>query len=179
MRLPTLPESELLRRAVAGERDCRAALLHAHGPRVWGLCRRLCPEPEDAYQEIWEKLFGRLDRFDPSGPASLATWISRVAHHHLVDRERTRRRRGEQVPIEALPPADSPERRIGFRLELDRVEDALAELVPEQRRVVVAHCVHGLPMKDIAADEGVALGTVKARLHRARAELFRLLRRHR
>ncbi|TNE84850.1 MAG: RNA polymerase sigma factor [Deltaproteobacteria bacterium] len=177
MRPPTPPESELLRRAVAGEREARAALLEAHGPVVWGLCRRLCAEPEDAYQEIWEKLFRRLGQFDPQGSATLRTWVARVAHHHLIDRERTRRRRGEVAPVEELPPVESGECRVGFRLELVRVEEALTRLVPEQQRVVLAHCVHGVPMKDIAADEGVALGTVKARLHRARAELFRLVRR--
>ena len=176
---PTMP-LDLLRRAANGERAARAALLERYGSRVWGLCRRLSPEPEDAYQEIWEKLFGRLTQFDPSGSASFGTWVSRVAHHHLIDRARSRGRKGQAVPLEALPPvAPTAERRAGLRMELAQVEEALMKLSEDQRRVVIAHCIHGVPLTELAQDEDVPVGTLKARLHRARAELYRRTRRNR
>lgn len=178
MRNPPSDPRDVIKRAAAGDRAARAVLLDAHGPRVWGLCRRLSPEPEDAYQEIWEKLFNRIDRFKPDGTARLGTWISRVAMHHLIDRQRVRKRQPEIAPLEELTTETaSAERRVGARRELEKVEAALTMLSGPHRRVVVAHCMHGLALADIAEDEGVALGTVKARLHRARAELFRRTKR--
>lgn len=178
--MPAEPSHDLLRRATAGERDARARLLEAYGPRVWGQCRRSCPEPEDAYQEIWEKLFGRLDRFDVKGSASFGTWVSRVTHHHLIDRARSRARRRPSASLDAIPPiAPTAEVRLGHRLELEGVEQALLAMSEDQRRVVVAHCMQGVPLTQLAADENVPLGTLKARLHRARAELYRRTRRAR
>lgn len=178
--MPPDPSHDLLHLAKAGDRAARAAILESYGARVWGLCRRLCPEPEDAYQEIWEKLFGRLDRFDATGSASLGTWVSRVAHHHLIDRARRRGRRGHSVSLDALPPAAATaEARVGQRLELEGVEQALMKLSDDQRRVVVSHCIQGVPLTQLAKDEGVPVGTLKARLHRARAELYRRTRRQR
>src|SRR5690606_22014330 len=68
----------------------RADLVAAHGPAVYALCRRLTPDPDDCYQEIWEKVFRALPRFDPGGAASVRTWILTIAHRHLVDRHRRR-----------------------------------------------------------------------------------------
>ncbi len=154
-----------------------ADLLARHGPLVWSLCRRLDPEPEDAYQEVWEKLLRNVGRFDPEGRASLRTWLATVTHRHLIDRHRRRRvRGGEVVPIEGLPAAAGH-----GEGELDRargvrdLERAVAALPEPHRRVVVLHHVHELPLDEIAASEGVAVGTIKSRLHRARARLARIL----
>src|SRR5262245_52043687 len=83
----------------------REGLVSAYGPMVWSLCRRLGPDPEDAYQEVWEKVFGAVDRFDPAGPATLRTWIATVTHRHLVDRHRRRQVRGEVVELGDVPVA--------------------------------------------------------------------------
>lgn len=148
-----------------------------HGPLVWALCRRLDPRPEDAYQEVWEKLLRNLDRFDPRGPASLKTWLATVTHRHLVDRHRRRTTRGEVVPIEGAPPTPARGERELDRLRgMKRLEAAVAGLPEPHRRVVVLHHVHELPLEEIAAVEGVAVGTVKSRLHRARARLASTLR---
>lgn len=148
--------------------------MRAHGPLVWSLCRRLGPEPEDAYQEIWEKVFGAVGRFDPDGPASLRTWIATIAHRHLVDRHRRRAVRGEVVELGELP-APVHEDRSGLLRDVERLEAALQRLPEGHRRVVVLHHLEDLPLEEIAVSEGVPLGTVKSRLHRARARLLELL----
>jgi RNA polymerase sigma-70 factor (ECF subfamily) len=159
------PDPVLLR-AVEGDPVARRALVDRLGPLVWSLCRRLDPDPEDATQEVWEKVLRALPGFDPAGTASLSTWVATIAHRHLVDRHRRRVTRGVAVdPDEAAPPAAAP------RPEQARLESALGRLPEDQRRVVVLHHVHGVALEDIAAEEGVALGTVKSRLHRARARL--------
>jgi RNA polymerase sigma-70 factor (ECF subfamily) len=149
--------------------------VRAHGPSVWGLCRRLCPEPDDAYQEVWEKVLGALARFDPAGPATLRTWILAVTHRHLVDLHRRRRVRGDVVALPELAVVIDADEPIDRQRRVKRVEVALNCLPEGHRRVILLHHLHGLPLEQIAETEGVALGTVKSRLHRGRARLAELL----
>lgn len=152
----------------------REALVALHGPFVWGLCRRLCPEPEDAYQETWEKVFAAIHRFDPAGPASLRTWIGTIAHRHLVDRHRRRRVRGEVVELGDIP-VGADDEGPDVRRRAARLEAALQRLPEAHRRVVVLHHLEGHDLERIAEGEAIAVGTVKSRLHRARARLLELL----
>lgn len=150
-------------------------LLNTHGPLVWSLCVRLCEEPEDAYQQIWEKVLKALPAFDPQGPATARTWIATIAHRHLIDRHRRRQVRGTQVSTEVLveaPRAPAALEEHQRRLQLER---GLRGLPEDQRRVLVLHHLHGVPLATIAEREGVALGTIKSRLHRGRAALVRRL----
>jgi RNA polymerase sigma-70 factor (ECF subfamily) len=136
---------------------------------VWALCWRLDRAPEDAYQEIWEKVLRALPGFDPHGPAALSTWITRIAHHHLVDRHRVRRRRPDAEDDPDRLPAPPAARYADL-------EAAIATLPEAHRRVVVLHHLHEVPLEDIARTEGVPLGTIKSRLHRARNRLAEILR---
>jgi RNA polymerase sigma-70 factor, ECF subfamily len=146
--------------------------LQAHGPLVWALCRRLDPEPEDAWQECWEKVIRALPRFTPDGAASLRTWITTIVHRHLVDRHRRRVARGAVVDVDEVEdPAPSPMLRLVAHDDAVALERALQRLPDAWRRVVVLHHLYDLPLEQIAAEERVALGTVKSRLHRARAAL--------
>jgi RNA polymerase sigma-70 factor, ECF subfamily len=152
------------------------SLVQAHGPRVYALCSRLAPDPEDCYQEIWEKVLGALDRFDPRGPASIGTWIATIARRHLIDRHRRRTVRGEVVPIGGLASPDlALDEALSRRERQARVEAAVQALPEPMRRVVVLHHVHGVPLEQLAEEEGVAVGTIKSRLHRGRARLAELL----
>src|SRR5687767_15768046 len=89
--------------ASRGDPRAQAALVDVHGPRVFAMCARLAADPEDCYQEIWEKVLSALDRFDPSGPASIGTWIATIARRHLIDRHRRQKTRGEVLSIGNLP----------------------------------------------------------------------------
>lgn len=163
-------------RAASGDLRARAELVRSYGPLVWSLCRRLGPEPEDAYQEVWEKVFGALHRFDPEGVASFRTYIATITHRHLVDRHRRRTTRGEVLEIGEIASGPSDmEDQAESRREMARLEAALQRLPEGHRRVVVMHHLEDLPLDEIAANEGIATGTVKSRLHRARARLLELL----
>lgn len=164
--------------AAASKGDLRArnALVDAHGPRVFAMCGRLAADPEDCYQEIWEKVLGALDRFDPGGPASIGTWIATIARRHLIDRHRRRRVRGEVVSIAGLPAVDpAADEALARHQRQARVEAAIQHLPDAHRRVVVLHHLHGIPLEELALDEGVPVGTLKSRLHRGRARLAELL----
>jgi RNA polymerase sigma-70 factor (ECF subfamily) len=173
-KLAPLPDPTV-RLASQGDVTARRALLERHGPLVWGLCRRLSPDAEDDYQEIWEKVFRALVRFDPDGPATLATWIATVAHRHLVDRHRRRKVRGDVVPLGDIPVRDDVEERRDAGRRAARLEAALARLPLDQRTVITLHHLNGVALEDIAVTESVAIGTVKSRLHRGRARLLELL----
>jgi RNA polymerase sigma-70 factor, ECF subfamily len=151
-----------------------ALLLARHGPRLYGLCRALDPDPDDAYQEIWEKVFRALASFDPSGAASLSTWLHGVAHNHLIDRHRKARLRRAE-PLAHEPSADLAPDPLEHRQEVERLRAALATLPDEQRRAVVFHYLDELPVSEVAAREGVPVGTVKSRLHVGRGRLLQWL----
>ena len=167
---------DTLSRAQRGDRDELARILETHGPAVYGVCRRLSPDPDDCYQEVWEKVFAALARFDPNGPAALSTWILTIAHRHLVDRHRRRQVRGVVVPLQDVTD-ESPDPYVhaSDAQRRRRLEHALSQLSDEHRRVVVLHHVQGMSLEALAEGERVALGTVKSRLHRARAALLALL----
>jgi RNA polymerase sigma-70 factor (ECF subfamily) len=161
-----------IRRAAQGDRACREQLVRELGPLVLALCRRLSVEPDDDFQAVWEKVFRSLPRFDPSGPAKLSTWVAALTHHHLLDRQRAAavRARADLQDLLALPREEGPAEREA-RLEL-----ALASLPEELRRIVVAHHLGGLPLSELASQEELPVGTLKSRLHRARALLATALR---
>lgn len=163
--------------AARGNAQARQELVHAHGPLVFALCRRLCSDPEDAYQDVWSKVFGALERFDTARAGQLRAWIATIARRHLVDRHRRARVRGRSEPPDTLAdPGPTPDQ-LANRAELrTRLEAALMQLPIGQRAAVVGHDVHGSPLAELAADEGVAVGTIKSRLHRGRARLAEILR---
>lgn len=149
------------------------ALVAELGPLVWSLCRRLDPDPEDAAQEVWEKVLTALHRWDPAGDKPIAAWVTTITHRHLVDRHRRRLVRGPTLEALDQPAGSpSPERIVAGRQLTLRLEAALPLLPAEHRRVIVLHHLHGVGLDEIAAAEEVAVGTIKSRLHRARARLM-------
>lgn len=173
-------ETALLKKAQAGDTYAQGVFLREMGPHIAGLVRRLGnrAELDDQLQELFEHLLKVLPKFEPNGTAKLSTWVFSVSHRWLLMQKR---KRGltlvpldEAVPLEAQgvrPEAYTHERQLQALLEL-----AVQKLPEEQRRVFVLAQVHHQPLEAIAQAEGVPLGTVKSRLHRARAELLANLR---
>lgn len=167
---PTQPS--WLAQAAVDAPGAREALVAEYGPLVWGLCRRMAAHPEDAYQGSWEKLFRIAGRFDPEGTASEKTWIATVVHRYLVDLHRRGKARGQVVDLSELPPVrPDADERLARRQAKARLEAAIQKLPLNQRRAVVMHHMQGRSLEELAREEGVALGTMKSRLHRARARL--------
>jgi RNA polymerase sigma-70 factor, ECF subfamily len=154
-------------------------LLAAHGGLVYGMCRRLAVDPDDCYQEIWLKVLRALPSFDPAGPAPLRGFVATIARRHLVDQHRRQVVRDKvalAVVRDVEKPASADEALDRIR-DRTRLESALRDLPTDQRHVVVQHHIHGVSLDELAADEGVPLGTIKSRLHRGRARLAERLRR--
>ena len=166
--------ASILQRVAAGEPGAINECLSRFHGLVWSLARRLGAGPadaEDAVQEIFIDLWKSAERFDPS-IASETTFVAMIARRRLIDRGRRRMRRPESAMIEETVSAPGEQ---ADRTEISEAakvaEAAMAQLRPEQQRVLQLAIHHGCSHEQIAASTGLPLGTVKTH---ARRGLIRL-----
>jgi RNA polymerase sigma-70 factor (ECF subfamily) len=160
-------------------------LVRPHFDRLYRLAWRLTgakPEAEDLFQELLIKAYGKLDDLvEIEEPGS---WLCRVMYNLFIDEQRRfARRRMHTVEegqlagegLENLPGGDNPVLD-NERLErIRRLDNALARLSDEHRIVVLLHDTEGYKMSEIEELTGIPVGTIKSRLHRARARLRQIL----
>ncbi len=164
-----------IRAAQAGERAAQEAFVRRYAGPMRALVMRggAVGEVDDVVHELLGKLLAALPKFSLDGPASLTTWVFTVAQRSLIDA--SRRPRLALVPLteaEAVPDGGPSAHDALERRQLgEQLEAALATLPVELRRLFVLAQVHQRPLQELADAEGVPLGTVKSRLHRARALL--------
>lgn len=136
--------------------------------RIYALCLRMsgdAEQAEDLTQDVFIRAWKSLDSF--RGESQLSTWLHRMAVNVCLNwlaRSGKRNRRNTYLDdVSALEERRSatPE----ARMDLER---AIATLPPKARQIFVLHDVEGYRHEDIARMSGVAVGTVKAQLHRAR-----------
>lgn len=165
--------SDLVGLAQAGDPDAFAALYRSHVDRVHALCCRLAGESQAA-AELTQDVFVRAWEALPSfrGESALSSWLHRLAVNVFLGHRRSTSRREKRVfadpepgRLERAPDGLSP----GLSLDL---EQAIAALPERARLVFVLHDVEGYQHPEIAGMTGIATGTSKAQLFRAR----RLLR---
>jgi RNA polymerase sigma-70 factor (ECF subfamily) len=179
----------LVQQCAAGDEDACARLVTDYQRMVYQLGLHLLRDPQEALdlsQEVFLRVFRTLPKF--RGQASLRTWIYRIVINQASNRQRwwRRRHRAQQVPLDdstALPGqlAESrlsamPDQVAEQRETADRVWAALDSLCFDQRTVILLREIEGLSYEEIAESLGVAVGTVKSRLARARQELRQALR---
>jgi RNA polymerase sigma-70 factor (ECF subfamily) len=169
-----------VRRAQAGDRSAQEAFLRRYAGPLHSLVRRcgvVPAETDDLVHDLLGRLIAALPRFQTGGAATLTTWVFTIAQRFMIDV--SRKRHLELVPMEAgltVPDHAPGPHEVAESRELGvRIEAALSRLPVDQRRVFVLAQVHQRPLQEIAEAEGVPMGTVKSRLHRARAALFELL----
>jgi RNA polymerase sigma-70 factor, ECF subfamily len=173
-------DEELLAAFVGGDRQAYEELVRRYATRVYAICYRYFrneADAEDATQETFVTLLRRGSTF--VGGARLSTWMYRVATNTCNDLARKRMRRPRTVPLaghDRAHPEAVEELAATRHLDPD-LRRALELLEPAQREAVVLHDVVGLPYADIAVRSGVAVGTVKSRVHRGHARLAQTLRR--
>jgi len=156
-----------------------AALVHRHGPMVWGVCRRVLRDyhdAEDAFQATFLVLVRRAAAVVPR--EMVANWLYGVAHQTARKARATaakRRSREKQVPDLPEPSVTDPQRGSDVRPLLDQELSRL----PDIYRVAVVLCdLEGKTRKEAARQLGVPEGTLAARLARGRAMLAKRLGRH-
>ena len=160
-----------MRRARAGDRAAFQRLYEEHVGRVYALCLRLTTDPDEAMdrtQDAFVRAWENLASF--RGDAAFSTWLHRLTVNVVFADRRAdaRRRRRSEIAGRSGPDAEPPPRP-GLHVDLER---AIAALPRGAREVFVLYDVEGYGHAEIAEMTGIATGTSKAQLHRAR----RLLR---
>jgi len=161
-----------LARAQQGDTDAFRLLYDEHVARVYALCLRMAGnivEAEEFTQDVFVRAWERLGTF--RGESAFSTWLHRLAVNEVLQSRRSRIRREARVmPTDtetmaqhAAPAAVAP---------MPELEQAIQNLPDGAREVFVLYEIEGYQHQEIAAMTGIAEGTSKAQLHRAR----RLLR---
>lgn len=171
---------DLAAAAASGDRDALERLLAAVEPRVRRIVARMLPHPQDAEEATQDALLSvarSIGRFE--GRSRFTTWLHVVAGNSARGTYRTLKRRAREQPVAELPPAADPRTTsviAGSRLDLLEALEALAQERPELVEPLVLRDVGELDYAEIAAQLDVPLGTVKSRIHHARAFVRPLLR---
>ena len=160
-------------------------LVRPHFDRLHRLAWRLTgqkAEAEDLFQELLIKAYGKLDdlvQIDEPG-----SWLSRVMYNLFIDeRRRYARRRMHTVEegemtgdgLAGLPGTENPEWDHERLERMQKLDSALSQLSDDHRVIVLLHDTEGYKLTEIQELMGVPVGTVKSRLHRARARLREIL----
>lgn len=176
-------EAALVERCAGGDEDACAELVAAHQRMVFTLGLHLLGDRDEALdlsQEVFLRVFRTLSSF--RGQSALRTWIYRIVVNQARNRQRwwRRRCRGGQVSLDehlqrcgemASASEVLPDRLLASKETAARIWQALDRLPFDQRTALILREVDGLRYDEIAFSLGVAVGTVKSRLTRARQAL--------
>lgn len=189
-------ERELVQRAQAGNEDAFGTLMRNHYEPVFRLVNAILRDEHaarDVCQEIWLTVWKNLSSF--RGEAKFSTWIHPIATRRAIDHLRSRKRWFNRfIPfvtdtseseadsgadrVTAAPEAAAagdPRQELEQRERGARFERAIAALPPKHRAVLALREIQGLSYDEIAANLGIARGTVMSRLFHARRLLVQKL----
>jgi RNA polymerase sigma-70 factor, ECF subfamily len=182
-------EASLIQRCAVRDEDACAELVSEHQRMVYQLSLNLLGDHNEALdlsQEVFLRVFRTISTF--RGHSALRTWIYRIVVNQARNRQRwwRRRHRSQQVSLDEhienhgeLPErteARSPDRLLGQKQLAERIRVALDQLPFDQRTALVLREIDGLSYEEIGYSLGIAVGTVKSRLARARESLRGQLR---
>lgn len=168
-------DGELVRRAAAGNLGAFEQLYRRHCGRVHGAVWRLSgmnpSRAEELTQEAFIRAWQKLDSF--RFESAFSTWLHRLAVNVAL-MELRKRDLEESADDSELEAASEPVKPFcaGERADLER---AIANLPPRARAVLVLHDIEGWKHEEIGKELGMAVGSSKAQLHRARGLLRRAL----
>lgn len=189
----TVADAELVSRFQAGDRRAFDQIVQRYQARIYSLCLRWLGDPEAAEeqaQDVFVAAFRAMGGF--RNECSLSTWLFRIAVNHCRNQRLYRMRRAygrhetfdaprdeDEGPTRQLADEDAAlaDRSVHQREAGSLVQAALAELDEEHRQVLILRDVEDLAYEDIADILDLPRGTVKSRIHRARAELAQKLAR--
>jgi RNA polymerase sigma-70 factor (ECF subfamily) len=184
-------ELELVARAQKGDRKAFTRLVIEHQNRVFSYLYRMLGnayEAEEVAQEVFIAAFRFISGF--RGEGSLCTWLLRIASNMYKNRIRynVRRKRSQESciddkveqpdyrPIGERP--DNPEALVATQQMEVALHEAISRLPEDFREVLVLRDIELLSYEQIQELTGLAEGTVKSRIHRARSMLTRLMSGH-
>lgn len=175
-------DRELAARCRRGEAGAFEELYKRHGRRVYTVAYRMtgsAADAEDLTQDVFLRAHRRLDSY--RGEAALGTWLHRLTVNACLDYARGKQGRRQRATdtaadIEALEAAGRGPWRPDTALDPIDLERAVSQLPPSYRRAFLLHDVEGLEHHEIGEALGIAEGTSKSLVHKARMRLRVLLR---
>jgi len=174
---------QLIARARTGDERAFRALLDKYERPVFSICMRMVRDREEATdlaQESFIKVFSMLDRYNPS--YAFSSWLFKITSNLCIDF--LRKRRIETFPMDQPidgekgeisrqyeSPAPDPDAVLGRKQTMERLNEAIENLPEHYRIMLILRHQENLSYEEIAATLDIPLGTVKARIHRAREML--------
>ena len=168
-------ERALIRQAQRSDARAFEALYKMHVDRVYGICLRMTgnvSEAEDCAQEAFIQAWNKMDKF--RGDSAFSTWLHRIAVNSVLGRIRKAKR--EQDRITAVGDTAPATVTTGDTGELRDLSEAVDRLPKGARNVFVLHAVYGYSHDETGEMLGIATGTSKAQLHRAKRLLAQQLK---
>lgn len=185
-----VPDNDLVKRCQAGDTRAFDVLVNRYRGKVYAMTYHMIQNETEAWdlaQEAFIKAWRALPRFKLD--SSFYTWLYRIAHNVTYDWLRKKKIQGDgefddsrtehkaAAGAETVPHGDAPPDTVLKNAELgDRIRDAIAQLSPDHRQVILLREVEGLQYEEIAATIPCSLGTVMSRLFYARKKLQELLK---
>lgn len=169
-----MTETELIQQATVGDPLAMRRLYDRYAPRVFAVVRRMAGDDDlaqDYAQDAWMRAFRALPSF--RGDARFSTWIHRIAVNSALQAMRQGRRKDgrEESLADNIPEGSTP----GDTLLERRLEEAMDRLPQGMREILVLHDVEGYTHEEIADALGIAPGTSKSQLFKARVRMRGLL----
>jgi len=168
-------ESALIRRAQLSDSQAFESLYKMHVDKVYGVCLRMTgnvSEAEDCAQDAFIQAWNKMDKF--RGDSAFSTWLHRIAVNSVLSRIRKAKR--EQDRIMAVSDTAVPTVTTGDAGELRDLSEAVDRLPQGARNVFVLHAIYGYSHDETGDMLGIATGTSKAQLHRAKRLLAQQLK---
>jgi len=165
-------ERELVEACRRGEREAFDQLVLRHQRDIYRLCYRYVNNHEDAddlVQDVFLKAWRAIPRF--RGASSFSTWLYRIAVNACLNFRAVRRPASQELPETLVDPRAGAEARVEGEEEAVKVREAVSRLAEKQRATLILKVYHELSHEEIAEILGSTVGTVKANLFHALANL--------
>jgi RNA polymerase sigma-70 factor (ECF subfamily) len=175
-------DRDLAARCRRGEMAAFEEAYRRHSGRLYSLACRMtgsAADAEDLLQDVFLQAFQKMDSY--RGEAALGTWLYRLAVNACLDHLRSRLARQQKATdfiddVEGFEPVAHPSWRPDRALDRLDLESAISRLPPSYRAAFVLHDIEGHQHREIAEMLGIADGTSKSLLHKARLRLRTFLR---
>jgi RNA polymerase sigma-70 factor (ECF subfamily) len=171
-------ETELIAQAKSGDHYAFEQIYRIHVGHVYAICLRILADrswAEDTTQQIFVRAWLKLNTF--RGDSSFASWLYRLSINLILGELKSSAKRGTQVSAltdSQLAAGSGLEHSRNMQIDLEK---AVASLPQQARVVFVLHDIEGFQHQEIADAMGLAVGTCKAQLFRARRLLREALER--
>ena len=172
-------QENIIARARRGDADAFEQLVIAYRDQVFRLALRMCgneADADEAAQEAFLSAWKALPNF--RGDSQFSTWLYQLTSHAAIDLLRREKRQiaAEDITeVSVSDPAPSPQQQAERSETRQAVRDAMGQLSPEYRQIVVLRFLQELSYEEIGAVLKLPPGTVKSRLNRAKAQLKDIL----